>query len=491
MKRLVTIAAAFCLLLGCDKPVVTVKSIYLSTSSLDLQVGETASLSATVDPADASNAAYTWSSDDATVASVDESGKVKALKDGSTTIKATLTDGSKYASCRVTVTDPSVLKGISVTPSEVTLAITGTQQLDVLFTPETATNKKLTWSSSDDAVAKVSGTGLVTGVAAGSATITATSDDGGHKSTCKVTVKDTEVYSYTYFNTYCNDKQYTNPNGTILWFYSDGDNIYEGVSTGDSSKEGIYKNGSLWFKMDITSDDGALMGIVGNKLYFYKVNSFKVYDTSKNAWAFNKAVTTKPDFYFTDIAIAPDGTAYLSGTYKDDTHSSGGMVAALWTISSDLQTVTEELQHNGSTYDYYAESVALDPDGNVWTLTYRATAYGNGGLKLYKNGKYQRTVYSSPHPNGNHNHHITFKGSDMYIISSVEEAEELRVYKNSAILYKLTHPHSFYANKVYFSKTGDMYFAAHCYTDEKTFVYKNGEIIFSVDNYISSMAVVC
>ena len=153
MKRLLALAAILCLVIGCQKPDLTVKTMYINPSSVDMLVGTTASLSVTLDPANASNGTYTWSSDDATIASVSQNGTVTALKDGTTTIKATLEDGSKSAFCKVNVTDPGALKGISVAPSAITCGITYKEKLTVTFTPETAKNKKVTWKSSDNAIA--------------------------------------------------------------------------------------------------------------------------------------------------------------------------------------------------------------------------------------------------------------------------------------------------------------------------------------------------
>ena len=83
---------------------------------------------------------------------------------------------------------PIVVTGISVAPTTATLSLSGTstQQLTATLAPAGATGT-VTWSSSDDAIATVSASGLVTGVAAGSATITATCE--GFTATCAVTVE--------------------------------------------------------------------------------------------------------------------------------------------------------------------------------------------------------------------------------------------------------------------------------------------------------------
>lgn len=77
---------------------------------------------------------------------------------------------------------------ISVSPSTASLEVGETQQLTVAFTPSDASNKTVTYSTSDSGVASVSGTGLVTAIGEGTATITATSVDGGKTSTSTITV---------------------------------------------------------------------------------------------------------------------------------------------------------------------------------------------------------------------------------------------------------------------------------------------------------------
>jgi uncharacterized protein YjdB len=84
--------------------------------------------------------------------------------------------------------DPIALIGISLNKAATEIAVGQTEQLTVTFNPPNATNKEVAWTSSNPAVATVSATGLVTAVAAGNATITATSDDGEFTATCVVTV---------------------------------------------------------------------------------------------------------------------------------------------------------------------------------------------------------------------------------------------------------------------------------------------------------------
>ena len=81
------------------------------------------------------------------------------------------------------------VEGVTVSPTEATLEIGATETLKVTVTPTNATNKKVTWSSSDDKIASVDAQGVVTVVAVGTATITVTTEDGEKTATCEVTVK--------------------------------------------------------------------------------------------------------------------------------------------------------------------------------------------------------------------------------------------------------------------------------------------------------------
>lgn len=85
-------------------------------------------------------------------------------------------------------TEPVAVQSIALNKSTATVAVDATETLTVTFTPTGATNKAVVWSTSDNTKAVVSQTGVVTGKAAGEATITATTIDGGKTDTCTVTV---------------------------------------------------------------------------------------------------------------------------------------------------------------------------------------------------------------------------------------------------------------------------------------------------------------
>ena len=101
-------AAVALLLTACgskDTPAATaVSSVSVTPASVDMKVGQSVQLTATVLPENAANKAVSWTSSDASIASVDQNGKLSALQEGSATITATTQDGGKTATCRVSVT---------------------------------------------------------------------------------------------------------------------------------------------------------------------------------------------------------------------------------------------------------------------------------------------------------------------------------------------------------------------------------------------------
>ena len=162
---------------------VAVTSITLDQTSLDLKEGETSTLTATVKPDNATDKAVAWTSSNDKVATVKD-GKVTAVKEGTATITATA--GDKTATCKVTV-EKDFVEVTSITLDKTTLTVTaGSEEtLTATVKPDNATDKTVTWTSSNTAIATVKD-GKVKGIKAGTATITAQAGD--KKATCKVVV---------------------------------------------------------------------------------------------------------------------------------------------------------------------------------------------------------------------------------------------------------------------------------------------------------------
>ena len=173
-----------------SKRIVDVTSVSLDHPTLVIQLEDSAQLTATVSPDDATDKTVSWSSSDATVASVDANGKVTALKIGTATITAKA--GDQSATCKVTV-KPIPVTSISLDHPTLEIQLEDSAQLTATVGPANATDKTVSWSSSDGSVASVDANGKVTGLKIGTATITAKAGD--QSATCKVTVKPIPVTS--------------------------------------------------------------------------------------------------------------------------------------------------------------------------------------------------------------------------------------------------------------------------------------------------------
>lgn len=167
---------------------VKVTKINLDKSAVTVRVGSTEQLTATVEPAGAANKNVTYTSSDSTIASVSAGGLITGVKAGTCTITATAADGSGVtATCAVIVAQS--VTGLTLSPSSISLAPSGSATLTPVITPSDATNKNVTYTSSNTSIAVVSNTGLVIGQNEGVAVITAVSvDNPAVIATCTVTV---------------------------------------------------------------------------------------------------------------------------------------------------------------------------------------------------------------------------------------------------------------------------------------------------------------
>lgn len=142
-----------------------------------------------IQPSDVFDKRLKWSSDNEEVATVDEKGEVYAHKSGTATITVTTYDGSVSNSCEIVVAKP--VTGVSIEPAEVELTELGkTAQLTAKIQPEDATNKNVTWKSSNESVCMVSNSGELLTTGYGKTVVLATTEDGNYVGTCIVTVSE-------------------------------------------------------------------------------------------------------------------------------------------------------------------------------------------------------------------------------------------------------------------------------------------------------------
>ena len=173
---------------ACTIAVITpATSLTFEKNIVELYVGESEQLNLTVLPIDTTDkvtyTAYAYS--DAAI--VNNDGKVTAQKIGSTTITATASNGAT-ATCTVKVIDyPTIVTGVTLDQTKYDMKTGEVFKLNATIVPSNATDKSITWASTDSSVASVSEVGTVSAVGAGKAVITATSGNGVIAA-CEVTV---------------------------------------------------------------------------------------------------------------------------------------------------------------------------------------------------------------------------------------------------------------------------------------------------------------
>ena len=171
------------------QPDVAPTGLTLSSSKAKVDINGTVQLKAAYKPASTTKKGITWTSSNKKIATVDANGKVKGLKAGKVTITATCTANKKAkATCTVTVSSKVLSTSVSLSKTSLSLDCGKTATLKASVKPAKASNKKITWTSSDKKVATVDKNGKVKAIGSGTCKITATSGDGKSKAVCTVNV---------------------------------------------------------------------------------------------------------------------------------------------------------------------------------------------------------------------------------------------------------------------------------------------------------------
>ncbi|WP_099467000.1 Ig-like domain-containing protein [Konateibacter massiliensis] len=222
-------------------------------------------LMTTVTPSNTTNKTITWTSSNTKVATVNANGAITAKKAGNATITASTSNGKK-ATVKVTVGTSNIkVTKVSLNLKSKTVTVGEKVKLTAAVTPVNATNSKVTWSSSDTKVAKVSSKGEVTAIGGGKAKITCTAKDGsGKKATFTLTVKKPEKTKITSI------KSETKKTAELTWKEVSKASGYEIYAA--TSKNGTYKKVA-------TVKNGSTVSYTVKKLkskqkYYFKVKAY-------------------------------------------------------------------------------------------------------------------------------------------------------------------------------------------------------------------------
>ena len=175
-----------------------VTGVSLNHNALTLNVGDTNTLTATISPSNATNQSVIWSTNNSSVATV-SNGVVTAVSTGSAIITVATVDGNYTATCSITVSDRTIsVTGVSLSTHSVEMSSIGeTYTINYTISPTNATNKNITWSSSEPTVATIKDN-LITAKGDGTTIISIRTVDGDFSDTCTVTVDTSAVVAGSY-----------------------------------------------------------------------------------------------------------------------------------------------------------------------------------------------------------------------------------------------------------------------------------------------------
>ena len=170
---------------------VPVTGITLDKSLITIDVNQTTAINATVAPATATNKSIVWASSNSNIAQITQKGIVTAKAEGAAIVTATTVDGRLVAVCTVVVRKVPVT-GVILDKTSSSIEKGKSIALKASITPTNATNKLVTWESSNSSIASVDSKGVVVGKSAGEVRITVTTKEGNFKAICVITVKDSK-----------------------------------------------------------------------------------------------------------------------------------------------------------------------------------------------------------------------------------------------------------------------------------------------------------
>ena len=337
---------------------VDVSGVSINTPPTNLNVGDTGTFSATVSPDNATDKTVTWSASPSGILTINSAtGAYEAVGSGEVTVTATA--GGKTATCTITVAVP--VSGISINsaPTELTEGDTGT--LTATVSPDAATNKAVTWSSSDTNVLTINeSTGEYSAVGVGSATITVMSSaDNTKTASCTIEIKSATIpVSSIVINNAPTEALFVNSTGTltatvspdnatdktVVWSSSDPDYVSINTETGEYTVMGKKGYGSATITAtatngtEDTSDDVTATCTITGKVTYTSLSAGTVLHVGDTFYAGNVYFVTKPNMSFSDssgvITLVED-----NGYYKFKRGSNGTMPNVTYKIKDNTDGV--------------------------------------------------------------------------------------------------------------------------------------------------------
>jgi uncharacterized protein YjdB len=293
----------------------SVKEIKLDKSSVNLEVGNSEKLNSIIVPTDAAAPEIQWISSDEKIATVDNTGVIKAVSIGTTTVTTKIKNGVLSASSNVAVKAKSV-KGIKLNKTSLTLKAGSSEKLQFVLDPTDPGNKNVTYSSSNTKIATVSSNGTVKAIAQGTTDITVKSEDGDFTAKCSIKV-------------------------------SSSSNPKTAQPTSSTYPKIIYLNGGVHIIENKQQDDGQFGGAVISCTYIgFGVQPFGLFfKIVAGAAAYNQRVTYKATIHFEGVDRVYNGVA--SDNIEGVLIPSNVSITTGTTVKVDFQVT-----YKGKTYNF-------------------------------------------------------------------------------------------------------------------------------------------
>jgi len=374
-------------------------SLSVKADSTSLTVGNTTTVKASFKPSNTSWKDVTYTSSDQTLATVSNKGIVTANSKGKTgtvtiTVKSKAkTAKKKYLTQKVKIEIKTIPDtGVALNSTARTMVLTGTSSttsttLTATVSPANATNKTVSWSSSDSTIASVNASGTITAKSLGSATITAKTKSGKY-ATCKVTVKKSTVaiHDPSLFIDPATGKYYVTGTGSTTAVSQDlkGLTLIKGSGAGVSSSNKLFKNDYLTEFKEVFDYVGKSTELwAADIIYNTYMKKYCMYIcTQNNTWTAAICMLTADNvegpYSFAGTIVCSDFTQ--NSIEKTNIRSAIGLsstdpIPARYYDSSETGTVN-------STYFRNNFPDAIDPapyyghDGNLYMTYGSFTAYG-------------------------------------------------------------------------------------------------------------------
>ena len=383
----------------CKNDIIPVTKITLNYSILVL-TNSPAQLTATVYPSNATNKNISWESSNPSVATVSSNGLVTPVSAGDATITCRAVDGSGVkATCGITVL-PILVENIELNASSASLKVGETKQLTATITPSNATNKTVTWTSSNPSIATVDSYGKVTAKAKGSATITCKANDSsGKQANCAVTVTD-PIIEPTAITISPSSKTITvgeefyasytltpsNATTTVTWSSDDTSiatvtqtGLVKGIKAGYTYINVETANGKTdWFKITVKDEmvDPTSISVSRSSLSMKAADTYQLtysYGYPSGTTSSQKAT---PSVTWTSSStsvatVASDGTvtAKAVGTAKITVKSANNLTASC-NVTVIEQPVLPKWAIKQVAAGGYQHTMILKTDGTLWACGY-------------------------------------------------------------------------------------------------------------------------